>query len=200
MDDLRRWANLVLALGQIVTTVLCFSLGVSFENATGETAADPPIVPAGYAFIVWSVIYAGCVAYGIYQFAKPRSQDPLLRSIGFFTASAFLGTCCWLLAARFGKLYLTIVCIVWMGVWLFTAFRKLWQKVAFSVGERWCVLVPISIFSGWVSVAIFANTASVVGISGRPWLTEVGWSLLLICTASAFVLYILLRTHGNAWY
>ena len=52
LDNLRRWLNLVLSIGQIAVTVLSFAIGTSFDDAAGPPAADRPIVPAGYAFII----------------------------------------------------------------------------------------------------------------------------------------------------
>ena len=77
IDSLRRWANLLFSWAQIAVTIWSFALGRSFEDAAGSISADPPIVPARYAFIIWSVIYAGCAAYGIYQFLPDRSRDGL---------------------------------------------------------------------------------------------------------------------------
>lgn len=115
LDTLRRWSNLLLSMAQIAVTILCFAFGTSFDDAAGPPSADPPIVPAGYAFIIWSAIYAGCLAFGIYQFAPSQAKDPLMRRIGFLTASGFLGCCFWLLVVRLGHLTWTLPCIFWMA-------------------------------------------------------------------------------------
>ena len=46
-DRIRQALNLVLALAQPVTTILCFALGTSFEEATRSRAGEPPIIPGG---------------------------------------------------------------------------------------------------------------------------------------------------------
>lgn len=202
LDQARRWLNLVLAVAQIAVTVFCFSLGTSFDDAAGPPSADPPIVPAGYAFIIWSVIYAGCLAYGVYQFSGSRFDDPLLRRIGFFTASGFLGCCVWLLCVRFGYLQWTVPCILWMAVSLFGAFTALWRVESPSPLVRLCVIAPISIYSGWLSVAIFANTASVAKAFGwRPAvLGESAGSIALLVVAAALAAFILWQSNWNLWY
>ena len=58
-DRLRKALNLALAPAQPITTVLCFSLGTSFDEATRSDVAEPPIIPAGYTFTIWTLIYAG---------------------------------------------------------------------------------------------------------------------------------------------
>ncbi|WP_109487006.1 hypothetical protein [Occallatibacter savannae] len=202
LDQTRRWLNLLLAVAQIAVTVFCFSFGTSFDDAAGSPSADPPIVPAGYAFIIWSVIYAGCLAYGIYQFSGSRLDDPLLRRIGFFTASGFLGCCIWLLCVRFGQLQWTVPCILWMAISLFGAFAALWRVESPSWLLRLCVISPLSIYSGWLSVAIFANTASVAKSFGwRPAvLGESAGSVALLVAAAALATFLLWQSHWNLWY
>ena len=202
LDNLRRWLNLLLAIGQIAVTVASFAFGMSFDDAAGPPSADPPIVPAGYAFIIWSVIYAGCLAYGIYQFAPSRSEDPLLQRIGFFTASGFLGCCCWLVCVRFGHLQWTVPCICWMAASLFLAFSRLWALNGISWPLRLCVIAPLSIYSGWLTVAIFANTASVAkAFAWRPVLIgESSGSILLIVTAGILATFFFFKSSGNIWY
>jgi hypothetical protein len=60
-DRIRQALNLALALAQPITTVLCFALGMSFDEDTRSSLGEPPIVPAGYTFTIWSAIYAGAI-------------------------------------------------------------------------------------------------------------------------------------------
>lgn len=201
-DVVRRWANLILAAGQVLVTYFSFSRGTSFEQATGNGIPDPPVVPAGYAFIIWSLIYAGSLAYGIYQFRRSVATDRLLRRIGPFTAGAFLGTCAWLIAARTGHLWATVAFIVWIALCLYQAFRILWTSGPLSVMQGRLVLMPISIYAGWISVATFANTASVIKAQQWPHflLSETGWSLAILLAAGAVVTAILRKNGGNLCY
>jgi hypothetical protein len=202
LDSIRRWGNLVLAVAQIAVTGLAFGLGTDFNQQVGQTVPDPPIVPAGYAFIVWSAIYAGCLAYGIYQFLPSRRTDSLLRRMGWFTMSAFAGCCCWLLCARFQHVPWTVPCIYWMAISLYGAFRPLWSLQRPSPGLRWCVLPGISMYSGWVSVAIFANTASVAKAYHWPpaLLGTTDGSIMLIVAAALLAGILFRRSGDNFWY
>lgn len=199
-DRIRQWSNLLLAVAQILITYVSFALGVSFDQATSNGLPDPPIVPAGYAFIIWSLIYAGSLAYAIYQFRPSKAEQPLFRAIGFCTAAAFLGTCCWLIAARFGRLHLTVLCIFWMALALYLAFRRLQGASFTNSAQYWFVVPPLSVFFGWASVAVFANTDSVFGISRLRWFSVTWWSVMLLCAAALLVLLVQRRTGRNAWY
>ena len=202
-DYTRQLLNLVLSIGMPATTALAFATGTSFEEATRSDVGEPMIVPAGYAFAIWTLIYGGCVAYGVYQFGAARRDDPLLCGIGFFTASAFLGTCAWLVFARFNLVWFTVGCIVWMLVSLAGAFRGiLTHPRRFTAAEHWLVVMPVSVFLGWVTVATFANTAAALKVSG--WLDvglpERGWTVLMLLAAGAIASVVVVASRGNAWY
>ena len=200
---LRQWLNLVLALAMPVTTFLAFALGTSFQQATRSDAGEAVIVPAGYAFGIWSLIYAGAVGYGIYQFLPGQRGDELLQRIGFLTASAFLGTAVWLLMARFGLIWLTVACIFWIFISLFGVFRELIQTAAERTNASYLlIVVPVSIFFGWVSVAVFANTASALKYSG---LLDVGfsetvWTILMLAAATIMASWFIWLSRGNLAY
>ena len=198
VDEFRRWANLLLAIGQIAVTVACFSFGTTFDDATGTARnPDPPIVPASYAFIVWAPIYFGCLVYGIYQFMPSRRTDLMLRRIGLFTASAFLACCAWLVAARTGHLHATVPIIYWMAGSVFGAFIPLWRLRGVAAAFRWCVVAPISIYAGWLSVAIFANTAAE---NSHTLLGQRAGSIALILAAAALATIVVRRSAGNLFY
>lgn len=181
-----RAANLILAVMQVVVTVVAFELGTSFDEATASPGGEPPIIPAGYAFTIWSVIYAGSVAYGIFQIARRRKEDPLLVRIRPLTASAFLATSCWLVAARFNLTGLTVLCMLWLACSLlpvFMAFMR--ERREFTRIEQVAMVVPLSIYTGWVTVAIFADLAAFLFRHGalNVLLTPAWWTVVMVCVA-----------------
>ena len=203
LDYVRQGLNLALAIAQPVTTFLCFALGTSFNDATRGGGGEPAIVPAGYAFIIWSLIYGGAIAYGVFQALPANRDNPLLRSVGFYTAAAFLGTCAWLVMARLGLTWGTVACIFWMLASLAGAFVPLARAGAsLTWGERMFVLMPVSVFIGWVTVACFANTAAALKNDGLldAGLSETRWTVLMLIAAGGIASWVTLRTRGNAWY
>lgn len=85
-DHLRQALNLIFAFAPIVVTLLGYVTG-SNSNFDRNTPAEPYIVPAGYAFIIWAFIYGGSFAYGIYQALPRHRKNPLLRRMGTRVAS-----------------------------------------------------------------------------------------------------------------
>jgi hypothetical protein len=202
-DTIRQALNLGMALAQPVTTILCFALGTSFEEATRGGAGEPPIIPAGYTFTIWTLIYAGAIVYGVHQALPSQRTSPLLRRIGWPTASAFLGTSAWLVMARFGLTWLTVACIVWMMASLAIVLRRFVQEGApRTAAERWFVVAPLSLFAGYVTAATFANAAAALKGSGwmAPGASETTWSVAMLVAAGSIAAWVTLATRGNAAY
>jgi hypothetical protein len=202
-DRIRQALNLVLALAQPITTVLCFALGTSFEEATQSDRGEPPIIPAGYTFTIWTAIYTGAIVYAVYQALPPRRTDPLLRQIGWPTASAFLGTSAWLVMARIGLTWMTVVCMSWMMASLAIDLRALVRQGApRTAAERWFVVAPLSLFAGYVTAATFANPAAAMKGSGwmAPGASETTWSVGMLLAAGLIAAWGTLATRGNTAY
>lgn len=92
-----------------------------------------------------------------------------------------------------------------MAASLLIAFARLWSVEPARTGGRLFhlfVVAPISIYSGWLSVAIFANTASIMPSFGGPLviLASSRGSILLILAAAVLAATLLRRSHNNLWY
>jgi hypothetical protein len=199
MDSLLRFLNLVLAPMQIVATILAFGMGTTFEQATASPVGEPPIIPAPYTFLIWSVIYTGSVCYGIYQFRARPWQQALLARIRPYTASAFAATVCWLISARFNLTALTVVCIIWLAASLLPAFLNAVQRQQhLTYGAKLAMVVPLSIYTGWVVVAVFANMSAFLHGRGLldSILTPVWWAVIMVTAAGGIAGVLTLRT-GN---
>lgn len=202
-DRWRQIAVLVLSVSMPVTTVLAFATGTSFEEATRSDVGRPLIEPAGYAFVIWTLIYAGSVVYGAFQALPSQAGNPLFRQIGGPSASAFLATSLWLVMARYRLIWLTVACIVWMLFSLVPVFVRLVRcYTALTPAERLLVRFPLSVFTGWVTVATFANTAAALKESGwlSTGLSEEAWTILLLVTAGLLACSATVFSRGDLAY
>jgi hypothetical protein len=202
-DLMRQALIVVLAFTQPVTAVLCFGMGTSFDKATRSGLDEAPIIPAGYTFIIWALIYAATIAYALFQATGAQRQNSLLRRIGFLAAAAMLGTSTWLVMARLGLYWMTVLCIVWMLICLAAVLREFVLAGApRSTAERWLVVAPWSLFAGYVTAATFANTAAIlknVGvITTGP--SETVCSLAMLVVAGGIGTWATIATRGNAAY
>lgn len=202
-DRFRQLLVLFLSFCPPVVTVLAFGTGTTFEEATRSEAGRPLIEPAGYAFVIWTLIYAGSIAYGVFQAFPSQARNELFRRIGPFTASAFLSTSLWLVMARFKWIWLTVACIVWLLASLAPVFMQLMRRAAsLTTRERWLVALPFSVFTAWVTVATFANTAAAVKDSGwaERWLPEQAWTVMMLVIAGLIASRVTAVSRGNRAY
>ncbi|HLG75248.1 MAG TPA: hypothetical protein VKX46_02465 [Ktedonobacteraceae bacterium] len=201
-DTIRQALNVICILAVIFVTVLGYVIGLN-KSFTATNTGTPPIVPIDYAFIVWAVIYGGALIYSIYQALPGQREDPLQRRIGFFTASAYLATALWILFAQLGWNWLTVVCFVWILASLLGAFIPLIAVDAtLSWTQRLIIVFPLSVFLGWTTIALIANTGTALYDSGfsNVLLSDANWTILMMLVGATIVLFVVLQSKGNIGY
>lgn len=138
------------------------------EAARGWLGADATwLAPATPAFRIWTVIYAGLLAYGLWQLlpgAQSRRHDRLRPWI---IASLLLNVA-WLLAVQLDMLAVSVVVIVLLLAVLCRILVLLESARPRGLGERILLDGVFGLYLGWVSIATVANVAG--------WLASTGWS------------------------
>ncbi len=197
---LRQIANLLLAVAQIVAALISSMglIGPTIGELSDQTRSL--IVPAGYAFSIWSLLYTGSLVYAVDQVRPQHRNDPLLRRIGWLTASAFMATTLWVLVYPQGWFITSTVIIFWLlaslaGVVAIT----LRHREHLDVLRHWTVDITFSLFLGWVTIAAAANLASTLVAYGlfddRQVHLPGGIALLAIAGIGAAIAN--WRMHGN---
>lgn len=165
-DRLRQGANVVFAVGQVVAVPL---LQLTGSGDIGAVSNRYPtyVVPAGYAFGIWSLIFALSLAYAVYQALPAHRTRPLLRRVGWFTAAAFLGATLWQIAFPMGLFWPSVALIFAMLAALAVVVGRTVPHLGqLSPAELWLVRVTFSIYLGWITVASVANTAQTLSAAG----------------------------------
>lgn len=200
-DHLRQALNVILAIAQLAAAAWNASTGLG--PSTREDTY-PPVVPALYTFSVWAVIYAGSLVYAGYQAWPAHRQNAVLRQIGWWTAGAFGTTTVWAIASGLGWNWLTVPIIFAMFATLLGAFRGLIATRAPRTGaERYLVVLPLSIFTGYVFVATIANTAAVLtqyGIASPLGVSPTTWAIMMTLVAGLIASFITFWSRGNTGY
>ncbi len=201
-DRLRQILNIVLAPAPTVVAVLGYAFGTN-TNFTATNGSTPQIVPIDYAFIVWAVIYGGALVYAIYQLLPQHREDTLLRSIGFYTAFAYLCTALWIVAAQLGWNWFTVFlffCILASLVAALSHIVRLHDTL--TLAERVLVVFPLGVFLGWTTVATIANTATALAGSGfnNIILSNQNWTILMLIIGAAIASFVTFRSRGNIGY
>lgn len=132
----------------------------------------PPIVPAGYAFSIWGVIYLwlmGSAAYGLFA----RADAPgWVRFRGPLFVSTALGAS-WLAVAMRDPALATG--LIW--VMLVTA---IWALLRTTAEDFWWQRAPIALYAGWLTAAAFVALAvSGAGYGVGPGPLAWAWIALL---------------------
>jgi hypothetical protein len=202
-DIFRQMAVLIFSIAQFFVTFLpAFGIGIGIgDRAVGNSS---PIVPIYWAFFIWFLIFPACIAYGIYQAFPKQRENEILRRIGFYTASAFIGVTTYALVAQFGgNDWLLVAIFVWILASLLSAlFRLTDYRSRITQIERYIVLAPISLLTGWVSLAILVNLADALKFSGiiQAGTVETVFSVFLLFIAFLFASFTICKGRGDLWY
>lgn len=140
------------------------------EVAGGALSADATLLaPAGPAFAIWSVIYAGLVAYAIWQALPSQAARERQRRAGFWVLASLLLNAAWILSVQAGQLGLSVIAIAGLLVVLIVTFVVLHRHPAESTADAVLLDGVMGLYLGWVMIATVANVTSwlqVVGFEG----------------------------------
>lgn len=205
-DNLRIVLNIVFAISQILGGYFFTFFNVGVSVASQSSQAQTPVIPAGYAFSIWGLIFASALVYAVYQALPQNRENALLRKIGFFTAFAFLGNTIWELVAQlvtFGwPTVVFIVLILAFSLFALFSLTSFMRKKKLSTKEIICVYLPVSVLAGWVSVATFANISSVMyQLDYYPLgLSLTALSIIILLFAAIFAGFVIVKSNANYLY
>lgn len=159
----------------VVAAVTCIAGGVLgsgvwigepvAEAAGGALAADATLLaPAGPAFSVWSVIYAGLVVFTVWHTLPGRATSPLARRVGWWAVASMVLNTVWLLTIQTAFLWLSVLVILGLALVL-GQLLVLARGVGAGPGSV-LVGVVFGLYLGWTSVATCANVAAVLVDAG----------------------------------
>ncbi len=152
--------------------------------------------PAPFAFIIWPVIYAAFIVYGIIQLLPSQRSYTIYRQLSLPTIAVNLLQMLWITA--YTNFYLAISEIILVLTLLVTLFLfvKAHRAVLYQNYNLWLQL-PFCLLSAWLVVAVMAGLAvflksqSITFYSGEGVMT-----ILMILLASVAGLVFHLRTSS----
>lgn len=128
--------------------------------------------PAGFTFSIWSVIYALLLVFviaGVVNALRGKTQYNKLadRYIGPYFALSCLWNGLWILAWQYQYLGLSVVIILALFFTVATLHVRIHrQNAGMTWVDRYITHPAVSIYFGWISVAVLANISA--------WLVSVG--------------------------
>ncbi|MCA0296316.1 MAG: tryptophan-rich sensory protein [Actinobacteria bacterium] len=168
-DRVRQLGVTASAVFMVVGTLFGIGvLGTRVEESSGGSlsATATLLAPAVRAFSIWSLIYAGLIAYVVWQWLPSNTASPRARRIGWLAAASMVLNGAWLLVTQAGQLWLSVVVIVALVVVLGVLMRRLGAPQSAGQVEKLIVDGTFGLYLGWVSVATVANITATLVASG----------------------------------
>ncbi len=198
----QRIATPLLAIFQVAATLLP-SVGIGEPIGDRSDVARTLITPAGWAFSIWGPLFAGSVAYAIYQVMSAQRYNGLLARIAWASAGAFLGNGLWALYAQFlGLSAGSVLIIVFTLLCLLHVYRTFTvAREPFTRAEQILVVLPLSALTAWLTAATIVNIAASLkyhGVHAGAWAPAVAAGIVVLggLIASSAVW----KGRGNPWY
>jgi hypothetical protein len=156
------------------------------EAAGGALAADATLIaPGSGASSIWTLIYAGLLAYAVWQFLPAQGTDARHRRLGYPIAASLLLNAAWILSIQFDLLWLSVPIIAALLVVLILAFRICLALPPKNLVDTIVTDGTVGLYLGWVCVATAANlTAALVATGFDGWgIDPEAWAIAVIAVA-----------------
>lgn len=201
------WSRVILLVLAITQAIAPFLAGLTghgraIGQSDGAVGVETPIVPAGYAFSIWGVIFLGCVAFSIAWLSPSKASAAGVAAATPWFIGAFLFCTIWSVVAQYADERLTLPVFVVLLTCLLLGLRAfVFAGGGATPADRLLVIAPVGVFAGWCSVAIFANTSTVLAGLSTPnfGVPSVTVSLGLLSLATLVGIAIALRVWASWW-
>jgi|TARA_B110000503_G_scaffold31884_1_gene51657 translocator protein len=168
---------------------------------TTSISTTPLIVPEGFAFSIWGVIYTGLILFPIYQIIRVKNMNEWIQVRLWYALNVLLNGL-WLVCASYDWLWTTVAIIFLMLFSLIKINILLVQikKARISI-NYWMESLVFSVYFGWITLAAVLNIAA--ALSYHRWdgmgLQDVTWSYLILTVASTIVFALFRYYRDNAF-
>lgn len=196
-----RMAVLGAAIFQILTPTLPL-LGIGRLIGDQSASVQTLITPAGWAFSIWSFLYAGSLAYAVYQALPAQRDSRLLAGLRWPSAGAFVGNGLWALYTQLDDLtFVSVLIIATTLACLVSVYRQLADARRLTRGEQWLVALPLSALTAWLTAATIVNVAASLNYHGvTPAIDRTVLAGAIILVGGVIASATIRRGAGNVWY
>lgn len=125
------------------------------------------VIPAGYVFAIWGLIYLLLGAFTVDQARPSRAIDPTLRRLGWLPALTGVLNSVWVLLFQYEVFVLTVpVMVALLATLIRIGAITFADRARLRGALAWTVRVPFSVYLGWITVATIANIAQTIDAIG----------------------------------
>lgn len=186
-DRIRAILVLVATIATIVFNALAAAGCVN--GVTPELISDkyPTILtPADYAFSIWSLIYLGLIAFGVFQLLPANyARFRPIRSL-YILSCVF--NCGWIYFWHYDQIAMCFAVIVML--WGTLLLIKIKLAGCATTPETWMMQAPLGFYFGWVTAATIVNFAVLLKYLGSPLASSALLGSALILAAAAFAVLV----------
>lgn len=189
-----RWATLFFVVAHVVFSSFYTRLipGPSIQEVSDKYANL--FTPAGYAFAIWSVIYAAMIGFAVVALLPSKRRDSAYDRGDAPLLVASLMSSLWIWVFTREWLWWSVVVLGLAlgaaGIFYFRAHRA----IRFPRRSLW-FSVPASLLFGWLVIAAIANVSEALVATGYRdgEIGEAGWTIVLLCLAGLLSLGLALK-------
>ncbi|GAB6992074.1 TspO/MBR family protein [Paenibacillus pini] len=188
-----KWWNVLAFIAVLVINGLA-STTILGGRQTGEISDMYPtlLTPAGYAFMIWGLIYLLLLGFIIYQSKRSSETRDSVLSIGpWFIISCLLNVG-WLLLWQYLYIELSVVVMALLLISLIVLYLKTRRIHYPTLGEMWLVKLPFSLYLGWISVATIVNVG--VALEKNNWdgfgLSDATWAIIMLIVGTVLAVLV----------
>lgn len=153
----------------LTVNALANILPINGQN-TGQVSNLYPnlFTPAALTFSIWGVIYLFLLLYTIYQTGllgkKSQNFQKAIRETGGLYILTCLANTAWILCWHYNLMALSVGVMLILLVTLIIIYLKLRKSIGAgkTLGEKWMISVPFSLYLAWISVATIANITALL--------------------------------------
>ena len=149
--------------------------------------ARPYIQPAGYAFSIWGLIYTWLAVHAVFGLVK-RADDVAWDMTRLPLAGSAAMGAVWLAIAGIAPVTATIV------IWMMLGLAMLALLRADPARDRWLLVAPIAIYTGWLTAAAAVSLGVI--LAGYGWLSNTASAFAMLALVLAIAVTVQLRKRS----
>ncbi len=190
------WTVLATAVLQVVAPIVTI-VGPGSSPGAGS-GPELLITPVGWAFSIWSVIYALAIAQAVAVLV--RGAGSVSRRLQVDQVVLYAGAAVWIVLAGLDSSLATAAALIVMLVAGVDAVVTLARDVVEPGWLAVLTLASVGLYAGWVTAACFLNVSTALVDAGAVEADQVGWQLLVLGLAGLALTAVLVLSRGNLAY
>lgn len=158
--------------------------------------------PDGFTFSIWGLIYLALAGFVVYQALPSQRKNPLVSAVTRLFIFTCIANIVWLFCWHYELLWLSLLVMVVLFMLLIKIYRTLDINRQPLSWKQWLFLVlPFSLYTGWITVATLANLTIVQQAMGweNVVMNPINWTLLKLALAGGISAVVVLKRNDMVY-